>query len=424
MNNNAAYVLVVDDEPDIRELIKDILEDEGYQIVTASDGESARIAVIERRPQLILLDIWMPDIDGISLLREFMEQDPQLTIVMMSGHGTIETAVEATRLGATDFIEKPLSTAKLVRGVEVALENQAKQTAKQQFETHEPVGKSPQITLLREQAQRVAKHGMPILLLGEGGTGKRCFARYLHSLGQFSTGKFIELSADTFPVDSLKLVALANNNCLYIDDVSLLNDKAQTLLLHLLESDKLDNCQLIFAGQHSLDQAVNSGSFQEALLYQLNSITLVTPPLREHVEDIPELVLHFVDQHTSQTQLPYRHFTVAAQNRLRNYSWPGNVLELKNVVQRLLLLNETDEIDEVDIAQTLQSSPDNLDQEPCAIDYDLPLREAREQFERLYLLHTLQQTQGNVSKAAKLAGMERTHLYRKLRSLGIDAKQA
>ena len=422
MSNSDTYVLVVDDEPDIRELIKDILEDEGYQIATASDGESARTAVSKQRPHLILLDIWMPDIDGISLLREFMEQDPQQTIVMMSGHGTIETAVEATRLGASDFIEKPLSTAKLIRGVEIALENQAKQAVKQQFEAQEPVGKSPQISLLREQAQRVAQHSMPILLLGEGGTGKHCFAHYLHSLGQFSTGKFIELTAETFPPDSLKLSALANNNCLYIDDVALLNEKDQALLSHLLDSDKLNNCQLIFASQHSLEQAVNNGSFLESLLYQLNSITLATPPLREHIEDIPELVLHFVDQHTTETQLPYRHFTVAAQNRLRNYSWPGNVLELKNVIQRLLLLSETDEIDEAEIEQTLQPSPEDR-RKSDSINYELPLREAREQFERIYILQKLQQTEGNVGKAAKLAGMERTHLYRKLRSLGIDAKQ-
>ena len=422
MSNSDTYVLVVDDEPDIRELIKDILEDEGHRITTASDGESARAAVKAQRPHLILLDIWMPDIDGISLLREFMEKDPQQTIVMMSGHGTIETAVEATRLGASDFIEKPLSTAKLIRGVEIALENQAKLAVKQQFEAQEPVGKSPQMTLLREQAQRVAKHGMPILLLGEGGTGKHCFAHYLHSLGQFSTGKFIELTAETFPADSLKLSALANNSCLYLDDVSLLDAKAQALLSHLLDSGKLNNCQLIFASQHSLEQAVNNGNFLEALLYQLNSITLTTPPLREHIEDIPELVHHFVDQHTTQAQLPYRHFTVAAQNRLRNYSWPGNVLELKNIIQRLLLLSETDEVDEADIEKTLQPSPEDR-RKSDNIDYELPLREAREQFERIYILQKLQQTEGNVGKAAKLAGMERTHLYRKLRSLGIDAKQ-
>ncbi|MDH5592184.1 MAG: sigma-54 dependent transcriptional regulator, partial [Gammaproteobacteria bacterium] len=404
------------------ELIKDILDDEGYQVATASDGQSARTAITQQRPQLILLDIWMPDIDGISLLREFIEHDPQLIVVMMSGHGTIETAVEATRLGACDFIEKPLSTAKLIRSVELALENQAKKVEKQQFEAPEPVGKSPQITLLREQAKRVAKHSMPILLLGDSGTGKHCFAHYLHSLGPFSTGKFIELTPETFPLDSLKLSSLTNNNCLYVNEVSLLNDKAQSLLLHMLDSNKLSNCQLIFASQYSLEQAVNNSRFQEALLYRLNTITFALPLLRDHIEDIPELIHHFVDRHTTQEQLPYRHFTVAAQNKLRNYSWPGNVLELKNIIQRLLLLGENDDIDESAIEGTLQSSKESPS-ESSAIDYDLPLREAREQFERIYLLRKLQHTEGNVGKAAKLVGMERTHLYRKLRALGIDTKQ-
>ncbi|MBE0439039.1 MAG: sigma-54-dependent Fis family transcriptional regulator [Gammaproteobacteria bacterium] len=422
MSKSDTHILIVDDEPDIRDLIKDILGDEGYQVSTASDGMTARTAVNQHRPNLILLDIWMPDVDGISLLREFMDYDSQSTIVMMSGHGTIETAVEATRLGAADFIEKPLSTAKLLRGVEVALENKAKQIAKHQFEVQEPVGKSQQITLLREQAARVAKHNMPILLIGEGGTGKHCFAHYLHSLGPYSKGKFIELTDETFPLDSQKLISLANNCCVFLNDISLLSDKAQALLSHMLETKKLENCQLIFSTQHSLEQAVSNNSFQEALLYQINSISLVIPPLREHIEDIPELVHHFVDQHTTQAQLPYRHFTVAAQNRLRNYTWPGNVLELKNIVQRLLLLSEDNEIDDADIDLTLQSANQDANDDN-AINYDLPLREAREQFERIYLLHKLEHTDGNVGKAAKLAGMERTHLYRKLRSLGIDTKQ-
>jgi len=423
-NTDKSTILVVDDEPDIRELIKDILDDEGYHVTTAENGETARLALSQHSPDLILLDIWMPDIDGITLLKEFKQHDVNLAIVMMSGHGTIETAVEATRLGACDFIEKPLSMAKLLRGVEVALENQTKQSEKQQIEVHDPVGKSPQITLLLDQAQRVAKHAMPILLLGEGGTGKHCFARYLHSLGQFSTGKFIELTAESFPLDSLKLSALVNNTCLYIDDIALLSDKAQALFLHMLESKKLDNCQLICASQHSLEQAVNTGTFQESLLFQLNSITLAIPPLRDHIEDIPELVQHFVDQLTTQSDIPYRHFTVAAQNRLRNHPWSGNILELRNIIQRLLLLGESNDINEDDIVQTLKESADNQgDSNNTSIDYDLPLREAREQFERIYLLHQLQQTEGNVGKAAKLAGMERTHLYRKLRALDIDTKQ-
>lgn len=425
MSDEKPLILVVDDEPDIRELIKDILEDEGYQVRLAGNGEEARIALTAQNPSLILLDIWMPDIDGISLLKEFKQQDNDLTIVMMSGHGTIETAVEATRLGASDFIEKPLSMAKLLRGVELAIEQHAKHVATQTLLTQTPVGKSPQIHLLRDQSQRVAQHDMPILLLGENGAGKHCFAHYLYSLSKFAKGKFIELTADSFPVDSLKLTTLANNNCLYINDIALLSQDAQALLLHLLDSDKLKHCQLICATQHSLEKAISEQTFSEALLYQLNSIILTIPALREHVEDIPELVHFFVDQQTSQANLPFRHFTVAAQNRLRNHAWPGNVLELKNVIQRLLVLGETEDIDVSDIEQALDGS--NLDNASADkaddIDYRLPLREAREQFERIYLLKKLQETDGNVGKAAKLAGMERTHLYRKLRSLGIDTKQ-
>lgn len=424
MSNDKPLILVVDDEPDIRELIKDILEDEGYQVKLAGNGEEARTALVSQNPSLILLDIWMPDIDGISLLKEFKQQDNDLTIVMMSGHGTIETAVEATRLGASDFIEKPLSMAKLLRGVELAIEQHAKHVATQSQLTQVPIGKSAQINLLRDQSQRVAQHEMPILLLGENGAGKHCFAHYLYSLGKFSSGKFIELTADSFPVDSLKLTTLANNNCIFINDIALLNQDAQALLLHLLDSGKLKNCQLICATQHSLEKAISEGNFSEGLLYQLNSIILSIPALRDHIEDIPELVHFFIDQQTSQAGLPYRHFTVAAQNRLRNHAWHGNVLELKNVIQRLLILGETEDIDVSDVEQTLDSSiSKDTKSNVETINYGLPIREAREQFERIYLLKKLQETDGNVGKAAKLAGMERTHLYRKLRSLGIDTKQ-
>ncbi|EGL54310.1 two component, Sigma-54 specific, transcriptional regulator, Fis family [Methylophaga aminisulfidivorans MP] len=423
MSNDKPLILVVDDEPDIRELIKDILEDENYEVKIAADGQEAQQIFNEQQPDLILLDIWMPDIDGISLLKEFKQQNKNVTIVMMSGHGTIETAVEATRLGASDFIEKPLSTAKLLRGVEQALENRAKQASIQKELAQIPVGKSQQIKLLREQVERVAKHEMPILLVGEPGVGKHCFSHYLHSLGQFSGGKFIELSPESFPLDSLKITSLAKNNCLYIHDLALLSDEAQALLLHLLETHKLQQCQLICATQYSLQKAVDNGDFLESLLYQLNSITLVVPPLRDHIEDIPELVHHFVDVQTTRSGLPYRRFTVAAQNRLRNHEWSGNILELKNVIQRLLVLGNGEDIDVADVDLALASEAEAIENGDETINFELPLREAREQFERIYLLRKLQETDGNVGKAAKLAGMERTHLYRKLRSLGIDTKQ-
>ncbi|MCX4186572.1 sigma-54-dependent transcriptional regulator [Methylophaga sp. OBS4] len=423
MSTDKPLILVVDDEPDIRELIRDILQDENYQVSIAANGEQARKEFNTQPPDLVLLDIWMPDIDGISLLKEFKQQNKAVTIVMISGHGTIETAVEATRLGASDFIEKPLSTAKLLRGVEMALENRAKQVAIRRELSQVPVGKSSQMNLLREQVERIARHNMPIMLIGEGGAGKHCFAHYLHSLGNFADGKFIEFSPESFPLDSLKFKSLVANNCIYINDLALLSDEAQALLLHLLESNQLDHCQLICATQYSLQKAVDNHDFTEGLLYQLNSITLALPPLREHIEDIPELVHHFVDLQTTQAGLPYRRFTVAAQNRLRNHDWPGNVLELKNVIQRLLVLGEGDDIDVADIEHALKTEAETTAAGDETINFDLPLREAREQFERLYLLQKLQETDGNVGKAAKLAGMERTHLYRKLRSLGIDTKQ-
>jgi DNA-binding NtrC family response regulator len=423
VNSDKPLILVVDDEPDIRELIKDILEDEHYRVNIAGNGSEARTAFDELQPDLVLLDIWMPDVDGISLLKEFKEKNKSATIVMMSGHGTIETAVEATRLGAIDFIEKPLSMAKLLRGVEMALENRAKQVAIQREHSQIPVGKSHQMHLLRENVERIAKHDVPILLTGENGVGKHCFAHYIHSLGPYNQGKFIEVSPESFPLDSLKFKALAEHNCLYIFDLAQLNDEAQALLLHLLESNQLGDTQLICGSQYALQKAVDNNEFNENLLYQLNSLTLTIPPLRDHIEDIPELVHHFVDLQSTQAGLPYRRFTVPAQNRLRNYDWPGNIQELKNVIQRLLVLGEGDDIDVDQIEEALASVATNNTDGEERINYALPLREAREQFERLYLLQKLQETDGNVGKAAKLAGMERTHLYRKLRSLGIDTKQ-
>lgn len=416
MSVSPAHILIIDDEPDIREIVKDILEDEGHNCTLAADGQQARDILEKQRPDLIFLDIWMPDIDGITLLRELKNKDPSLTIVMMSGHGTIETAVEATRLGALDFIEKPLSTAKLLHAVETALTQQPEQ---KKPIIDAPVGKSPEVVLLREQAQRVAKHDMPILLLGENGVGKHHFAQYLHSIGNYAQGQFLEVSPESFPLEVQKFVSLSAGNCLFINDLALLSEEAQTLLLYLLENDKLTNGQLICATEQSLEAETNKGHFQENLYFQLNSITLVLPPLRDHYEDIPELVQYFVDKQTVEKDLPYRHFSVAAQNRLRNHPWPGNILELKNLIQRLLVLGNEEEIDTPEVDDALDPLPET-EATHDFIDYSLPLRESREQFERNYLLHKLNETEGNVGRAAKLAGMERTHLYRKLRTLGIS----
>lgn len=413
---NAPLILIIDDEPDIRELIKDILNDEGYRCLAAEDANHARQLIKQEQPALVFLDIWMPDIDGISLLREFKSALPHMPVIMISGHGSIETAIEATKLGALDFIEKPLSTAKLLHAVESTISTQT-----DSIEISPLIGDSDIINLLRTQAQRVVQHGMPILLRGEVGTGKHHLARYLHAIGPQSGNEFVEISASTFPIDIDKLTSLGENKCLFINDITTLSPTAQQHLLFALDNKRLETTQLICAANNSLEAAINHGEFSETLYYQLNSITLLLPPLRDRREDIPVLVQHFTDKLTATLNLPYRHFSIAAVNRLRNHHWAGNVLALESLVQGLLVLGGAADIKAEDLTSALAAMPDNDESsEQAYIDYTLPMREARVQFERNYFLHKLQETNGSVSKAAQLAEIERTHLYRKLKTLGIS----
>jgi DNA-binding NtrC family response regulator len=449
------YILVVDDEPDIRNLVQEILEDEGFQVAVADGGEAARKACRERRPDLVLLDIWMPDVDGITLLKEWADAGTlPFPVIVMSGHGTVETAVEATRLGAYDFLEKPLSLAKLLITVERALE--AEKLRKENIglkqhvqQTIEPVGKSAVIRQLKEQASRIAAHDTWVLITGEPGTGKETYAHYMHSLSSRKEGPFVDMAVGSIARENSEIelfgseedgtvhygrLEQANGGILYLDEVADMDLETQGRLHSAIEgqsflrvggSEPVMVNVRIFASTHKdLKQEVQAGRFREDLYYHLNVVPLHIPPLRDHCEDIPELLNYYVDLFVTQDNLAYRRFSVAAQNRLRNYSWPGNIRELKNLVQRLMILGTTEEIDvdEVEIglsAQVQKSSTTGI-----AVDaYDLPLREAREQFEREYLLHQLQVSGGSVGKLSKLVGMERTNLYRKLRSLGIDVKQ-
>ena len=417
--STAPFILIVDDEPDIRELIQDILNDEGYRCLTAADGNQAREVMAQSQPDLVLLDIWMPDIDGISLLKEFKSTHANMPVIMISGHGNIETAIEATKLGAADFIEKPLATAKLLHTIKNILatsESQADAVVLSPL-----IGSSEAVNLLRGQAQRVVQHELPILLRGEVGTDKHQLAHYLHGIGPQSHGDFVEIVASTFPMDIDKLADLGENNCLFISNLTILSAAAQQHLLFSLEHDRFKNTQLICAADETLAAAINHGDFSEALYYQLNSIALIVPPLREHREDIPALIEHFIDKFTATLKLPYRHLSVAAVNRLRNYHWSGNVQALENIIKGLLVLGGDPTIDLDELNATLATMPESeqgFDQD--YIDYALPMREARTQFERHYFRHKLEETNGNVSKAAQLANIERTHLYRKLKTLGIS----
>ncbi len=448
------YILVVDDEPDIRDSVKDILEDEGYHVSLAENGEAARAALRDRRPDLILLDIWMPDVDGISLLKEWADGDGlPCPVIIMSGHGTVETAVEATRLGAYDFLEKPLSLAKLLLTVERALETERLLMENVGLRRHfrplmEPVGHSQVMLRLREQVKRVAQHDTWVLISGEAGSGRETFARYLHSQSNRKDRPFIDVSMGATSKGNFALeffgseqdgkiqygrMERANGGTLYLDEVADMDLEAQGQLVGAFETGeflrvggiepvKVD-IRVIAATQKDLQIEVNAGNFREDLFYHLNVVPLEIPPLREHKEDVPELLTYYVDYFVTHEKLPYRRFSVSAQNLLRNSDWHGNILELRNLVQRVLILGAGEEITLDDVESAMGGMKNETVQAGLpGISFDQPLRKAREDFERVYLEYQLDKHDGNVSKMAQEVGMERTHLYRKLRGVGIEIK--
>ena len=444
-----SHVLVVDDEADIRALIQEILTDEGYKVTVAADAAQARSARAETKFDLILLDIWMPDTDGITLLREWSDGgDLSCPVVIMSGHGTVDTAVEATRLGAFDFVEKPLSLAKLLRTVEAALESATKQaggTRSMLPPLLAPVGRSKLMLALREKVQQYAEHDQFVLLSGEPGTGRGAFARYLHALSRRADEPMISLTAASLTEGNAEellfgleaggqagAVERAGKGTLIIDDLSDLNATAQKMLLAAIEDRSFrrvnghENIELMARIVATVgvdcESLVERGALRRDLVAHLSVLSLKVPPLRDYSEDVPELLAHYVDKLVDSEGLTFRRFSVAAQNRLRNYPWPDNVRELKNLVRRLLLTGSDDDISLVEVEEEISSGAP-VDEPLVKQDLlSLPLREAREQFERAYLQQQLVLCDGKVGQLAKRVGMERTHLYRKLRSLGVDFK--
>jgi len=445
-----ARILVVDDEADIRQLVQEILSEEGYAVEVAANAAEARAACARQVPDLVLLDIWMPDADGISLLKEWQQtQSLAVPVVIMSGHGTVETAVEATRLGALDYVEKPLSLAKLLRTVTTALEEggRRRRSARSLLPPLlAPVGRSRLMRDLRELAKQLASHDAAVLVVGESGTGREAFARYIHSLSSRKTGPFVAVAAGSLS-DSVAEGALygvesggvvhkglleeAERGVLFVNELGDLPPVAQRLLFAALDSGSyrrqggvtpLDcDVRVICSAQPAFE--TRGAEFRQDLLSQLNVLGLRVPPLRDYAEDVPDLLRYYVDRLVDDQRLPFRRFSVAAQNRLRNYPWPGNIRELKNLVQRLLIRGGNEEIELAEIEREIagQAAADEplVKQDLLA----LPLREAREHFERAYLTQQLQLCNGKVGLLAKRVGMERTHLYRKLRSLGVDFRQ-
>jgi DNA-binding NtrC family response regulator len=446
---SAPHILVVDDEADIRGLLKEILSEEGYEVEVAANAAQARASRARQTPDLVLLDIWMPDVDGITLLREWSASAADgCPVVMMSGHGTVETAVEATRLGAFDFVEKPLSLSKLLRTVERALDagRRRRQSGKLFVPPlMVPAGKSRLMQQLRTELQQIATNSSSALLIGEPGSGREAFARYLHERGPRAGAPFVVVVASSLreadaesrlfgrAADGTRqpgLLEQAADGTLFIHEIEDLPPLVQRLLVGALESGRFTpvggsepielRARVISSGQPGLESRAGADGLRRDLLAHLNTLIVRVPPLREYAEDVPELLRHHVDRIVDTEGLAFRRFSVAAQNRLRNYPWPDNVRELKNLVHRLLIQGGSEEIglEEVERELAVQAPPGEplVKQDLLA----LPLREAREQFERAYLQQQLLLCNGKVGQLAKRVGMERTHLYRKLRSLGLD----
>lgn len=415
-----ARILVVDDEPEIRAAVGEILSDEGYEIALAESAEEARLEVKAERPDLVLLDIWMEGEDGISLLREWSE-DPTLglPVVMMSGHGTVDTAVEATRLGALDFMEKPISLAKLLYAVERALKAVPRR--------HNMLGTAslldiidahPRIAELKNSLEAVVGRDESVLVVGEAGSGRETLARRLARLEHRGFELFMLTDADpaTLRAGLAATRRAQSPRLVYFDELSDAAPAVQEVLVGYLNENQ--DARLRFSASIQ-PHAIGSEQLRRDLYDRLGVLVIKVPALREYREFIPEIIRHYVETLADREGYTFRQFGVAAINRLRRHGWPGNLHELGNVIRRLLATDNNGivEIEEVDaiLASTLPAAP-QLGEDLLS----LPYREALERFERAYLSAQLKLAGGRVAGLAERVGLERTHLYRKLKSLGID----
>jgi len=445
-------ILIVDDEPDIREIVREILQDEGYDVSVAENAEAARRQLSEQTPALVLLDIWMPGTDGISLLKEWHEQEIDIPVIMVSGHGNVETAVEAIRYGAYDFLEKPLSTAKLLVTVQRALQNAQLKSENEKLKdqlrpSSRLIGSSESTVNLLETIKRIAATESWVLIEGEAGSGKGVVAHAIHNASRRKDHPMVHVSLAAVPTESLAVQLFgaeesdgsksgyfdqARSGTLFLDAIGDLDLDIQGKLLAALEDGRyvrvggqalVDiDVRVVAATNQNLMQAVEDGTFREDLYYRLNALSIRVPPLREHREDIPELVSFYVDQMVSQDQVQWRQISTGAMNALRNHEWPGNVRELRNIVQRLLIVGGGEEVDAKEIEELLAGrKPASSGSFPDSV-FDMPIRDARDEFERSYLIFHLNRTKGNITELSQVVGMERTHLYRKLKGLGIDSR--
>jgi two-component system nitrogen regulation response regulator NtrX len=443
-------ILIVDDEQGIRKSLAGLLSDEGYEASVAADGEAALATLREQPPDLVLLDIAMPGRDGIDVLEEVRRAWPRLPVIVMSGHGTIETAVRATQLGAFDFIEKPLGAEKLLLTIRHALERsrlerENRELRSKSIRAHEILGSSPPIQRLKEQIQVAAPTNGWVLITGENGTGKEMVAKQLHVHSKRSDGPFVEVNCAAIPEELIESelfghekgaftgaiaqkrgkFELANGGTIFLDEIADMSLRTQAKILRILQEHKFErvggtetievDVRVIAATNKSLEKEIQEGKFREDLYYRLNVIPFHVPPLRERREDIPVLVKAFAEEFCVESGARPKPVTGRALALLQSYAWPGNVRELRNLVERLVLMTPGPRIRAQDLPEELRSGARPAEMAGAS------LEDARREFERRFLLARLEENGWNVSRTAEAIGIARESLSRKMRSYRLRA---
>lgn len=445
--------MIVDDEPSIRTSLEGVLEDEGYKVACAGDGHAALKTMEEEMPDLVLLDIWMPGIDGIETLKRMRELHPGLQVIMISGHGTIETAVSATKLGAFDFIEKPLSLEKTLVTIQNALNFRRlrdeniilRQKARWK---HKITGESGVVHQLRETIERVAPTQATVLITGENGTGKELVARAIHHFSSRKTRPLVEVNCAAIPEDLIESELfghekgaftganerrrgrfdLANDGTLFLDEIGDMSFKTQAKILRILEEQRFErvggsktiqvDVRIIAATNKDLQREIDEGWFREDLYYRLNVIPVDVPPLRERTEDIPLLVEDFLEEFAQEGKSARKRIAEEVIPVLQKYPWPGNVRELKNFIERLVILVPEEVIELRHIPASFHQC---FDQVGTSTALDQPnFKTAKIEFEKEYLRKKLEEHNWNISQTAGAIGIERSHLHRKLKAYGVS----